>query len=192
MANCWVCETKMPQGSAESCKGACSACHGRLRKKFGSKQWEEVAREAIKMGKRETLLAYVPCRGCAKKQVRQNSSKSMLCRSCNDKARMAAMTEEERQARNKELYRKQLEYRRRKLHELEARVTRMARPSMAASATNDSLWQTALREARKNPGRIVAVPVGNPILGKCLYFVPYLDGKGVLRVRQLDQNAKGG
>lgn len=53
MANCWVCQTKMPQGSAESCKGACSACHGRLRKKFGSKQWEEVAREAIKMGKRE-------------------------------------------------------------------------------------------------------------------------------------------
>jgi len=36
------------------------------------------------------------------------------------------------------------------------------------------------------------VPVGNPILGRSLYFEPYLDREGILRVRQLDQNAKGG
>ena len=49
----------------------------------------------------------------------------------------------------------------------------------------------ALREARKDPRKIVAVPVGNPMLGVTLYFEPYLDSEGIVRVRQLDQNAKG-
>lgn len=64
---------------------------------------------------------------------------------------------------------------------------------MAASATNDSLWQAALREARRNPARhVIPVAMGNDLVGFTLYFEPYLDGKGVLQVRQLDQNAKGG
>lgn len=139
------------------------------------------------MGNRETLLAYVPCRGCAKKQVRQNSSKSMLCRSCNDKAKIAAMSEEERQAWSKDMYRKELARKRRKLEELQAKMARLTRPSLAAvSAIPDGHWQVALREARKDPTRhVIPVAMGGNLVGTTLYFEPVVKPDGTIGVRQL-------
>ena len=52
--------------------------------------------------------------------------------------------------------------------------------------------EEALRLARMNPRRIIPVRKGEGLTGCTLYFEPYLDGRGILRVRQLDQNAKGG
>ena len=187
MANCWVCETKMPQGSAESCKGACSACHSRLRKRFGSGQWEAVAREAIKMGNRETLLAYVPCRGCQKRRVRVANNKSLLCDKCKVKAGVALMTEEERAEHWKRIYQRKLKSKRRTLlARQELAKSLQVKIKAVSAAPPENPYQIALMEARKDPARhVIPVTVGENLMGTTLYFEPVVKPDGTIGVRQL-------
>jgi hypothetical protein len=43
----------------------------------------------------------------------------------------------------------------------------------------------ALRQARADYRRIVSIPIGDPLLGRSMFFEPYLDGEGVLQVREM-------
>lgn len=43
----------------------------------------------------------------------------------------------------------------------------------------------ALRQARADYRRIVSIPIGDPLLGRSMFFEPYLDREGVLQVREM-------
>ena len=64
-------------------------------------------------------------------------------------------------------------------------------PKVETANVYETPEQEALRLARMNPKRIIPVRKGEGLLARTIYFEPYLDGRGVLRVRQLSDNAKG-
>lgn len=211
---CWVCESC--PGSTEESRycGACGRCYHRLRKRYGNgSQWVGVAREAIACGNRLELLAFLPCPTCGQGRVSPRMGKAGVCQKCRDKSlhlspekrrlkmerQQAAEEAKARREAEEREHRRACELRayeiRRKRNETRI-ANQRARNLKAAIEGNvtarvDDPYQTALRLARKDPTRVIPVPVGNPMLGKTLYFEPYLDRKGNLQVRQLSDNAKG-
>lgn len=214
---CWVCEVKAGLSSGGRAKGACRKCYDRLRKRHGFNQWEAVARKAIELGNRADLLAWAICKSCGVYRVSVKASGSYLCQACRDPyKKQPKITKAQRKARTISANAKQKQTKKeppparikgvvakpaqamngqpaRVLGRNEARIrtqriNALTRPSTARIYDPAKY---ALEQARKNPGRIVAVPVGDPILGQSLYFEPYLDRDGTLQVRQLSDNAKG-
>ena len=181
---CWVCLEAPGTSDDVRNRGACGKCYARLKKRYGSGQWEAVAREAIEQGNRDMIVGFAPCPTCETGRVHLLTSKYGVCQKC--KHRNKHLKPEERK-RGLEMERERV------LARNEARIRTQRAKALArpVEARIDDPVRYALQEARKNPSRLIVVPVGNPILGRSLYFEPYLDRKGNLQVRQLSDNAKG-
>ena len=187
MAECWICESASSAKSHSRHRGACSTCGERLRKKFGSGQWEAVAREAIACGNRQLLLSHVMCRNCGKTRVSVNKSKTLLCDKCRDKVLRQEMTEEQREEFWQQEYRRKLASKRRSvLRQRELAKQLRGKINAVSAVPPDDPYRIALAEARKNPARrVIPVAMGGKLVGVTLYFEPYLDREGVLQVREM-------
>lgn len=211
---CWVCLEAPGTSDDVRNRGACGKCYARLKKRYGSGQWEAVAREAIEQGNRDMIVGFAPCPTCETGRVHLLTSKYGVCQKCKhrnkhlkpeerklanqkrseQRRKAAAQAKAEREFQFKQERKRGLELEReRVLARNEARIRTQRAKALARPvvARIDDPVRYALQEARKNPSRLIVVPVGNPILGRSLYFEPYLDRKGNLQVRQLSDNAKG-
>ncbi len=206
---CWVCEEA--PGTSCDCrnKGACGRCYARLKKRYGSANWQAEARQAIAQGNRESLQAFAPCPTCEDGRMSPATSKHGVCNRCARRGRH--LSPEERKAKNlkrNELKRRAAERlqqerqerfeterrrglkldRERVLARQEARIRTQRIKALTLPDRNawDDPKSYALREAQKNPTlHVIPVHDGKGIAGRTRYFEPYLDGEGVLQVREM-------
>lgn len=96
---CWVCQFEVIEVRDNRQKGACCHCYERLRKAYGYENWEREARVQIRKGKRNEIIAYLPCPTCEGGRVGVATTKSWLCGCCRKRVDNLRVPLEERKAR---------------------------------------------------------------------------------------------